>query len=116
MKHRLAVIPQRPRPWPSHLILKTSPGNQGSAFYAKKENQVVDFKYQPLLPYQLSCQGPQLSKGDVNGDGLEDVFIGGPRGEASALFLQTAAGAFTKSPSQPWVKDSLCRNHRLLFL
>ncbi|HEY0610881.1 MAG TPA: FG-GAP-like repeat-containing protein, partial [Chitinophaga sp.] len=76
--------------------------------FTQRENQVVDFKYQPLLPYQLSCQGPQLSKGDVNGDGLEDVFIGGPRGEASALFLQTAAGAFIKSPSQPWVKDSLC--------
>ncbi|HEY1166569.1 MAG TPA: VCBS repeat-containing protein [Chitinophaga sp.] len=76
--------------------------------FTQQENQVVDFKYQPLLPYQLSCQGPQLSKGDVNGDGLEDVFIGGPRGEASALFLQTAAGAFIKSPSQPWVQDSLC--------
>ena len=76
--------------------------------FTQKENQVVDFKYQPLLPYQLSCQGPQLSKGDVNGDGLEDVFIGGPRGEASALFLQTASGAFIKGPSQPWVQDSLC--------
>ena len=78
--------------------------------FTQKENPVVDFKYQPLLPYQLSCQGPQLSKGDVNGDGLEDVFIGGPRGEASALFLQTATGTgtFIKSPSQPWVQDSLC--------
>lgn len=83
--------------------------------YTQKENQVVDFKYQPLLPYQLSCQGPQLSKGDVNGDGLEDVFIGGPQREASALFLQTVAGTFVKGPSQPWMKDSLCETTGSVF-
>jgi len=66
------------------------------------EEQLVDFKIQYLLPHQVSKQGPFLTKGDVNGDGLEDVFIGGNRQSPGKLFLQSADGHFTLSASQPW--------------
>ncbi len=71
--------------------------------FRHQENDFIDFKDEVLLPYQLSRQGPALAKADVNGDGLEDVFIGGAIGQSGKLYLQTKDGKFTSSPSQPWV-------------
>lgn len=65
----------------------------------------VDFKIFPLLPLQFSKTGPSLAKGDANGDGLEDLFIGASSGNDNQLYLQTAAGKFVLSPSQPWNAD-----------
>jgi len=56
--------------------------------------QVVinDFKIQPLLPHRLSAVGPCFAVGDANGDGHEDVFVGGGRGQGGQVFLGGAAG------------------------
>ena len=53
-------------------------GDKISAF--QKENEFNDFKVQALLPHFLSRFGPCLAKADVNGDGLEDLFVGGAKG------------------------------------
>jgi hypothetical protein len=63
-----------------------------SAFY--KENEFNDFKVQPLLPHFLSRFGPCLAKADVNGDGLEDLFVGGAKGYPGRIFRQTTSGEF----------------------
>lgn len=60
------------------------------------KKSINDFKRQPLLVNPLSFSGPVLTKADVNGDGLEDIFIGGEAGQAAALWLQNKAGAFSK--------------------
>lgn len=62
------------------------------------ENPFVDFERERLLPHMLSRQGPALTAGDANGDGLEDVFVGGARGQAGALFLQRPDGSFYRGP------------------
>ncbi|MDP4246295.1 MAG: VCBS repeat-containing protein [Bacteroidota bacterium] len=74
--------------------------------FRHKENDFIDFKDEPLLPYQLSRQGPALAKGDVNGDGVEDVFVGGAIGQPGQLFLQTVDGRFVPSLHQPWSADA----------
>lgn len=79
------------------------------------ENDFIDFKDEVLLPYQLSKQGPALAKGDVNGDGLEDVFIGGAIGQTGALYLQTKDNKFIISPSQPWIVDSASEDVNAVF-
>ncbi len=67
----------------------------------------VDFSVQPLLPYQISRHGPPLATADANGDGLEDVFVGGGNGVAGKLFLQRPNGTFVESTvGQPWAADA----------
>ncbi len=62
------------------------------------ENSFVDYKVQPLLPHMHSRNGPGLAVADVNADGLEDVYVGGAKGQAAHLLLQQADGSFEKHP------------------
>jgi hypothetical protein len=74
--------------------------------YQPPEATSVDYEVQPLLPYELSRQGPPVAKGDVNGDGLDDVFIGGAAGVPGRLFMQRRDGTFGESVhGQPWLAD-----------
>ena len=74
--------------------------------FAHLENEYDDFVNEPLLPHKNSNLGPGSAVGDVNGDGLEDVFIGNAQGNAAKLFIQTASGQFEVLPG-PWEKDSI---------
>ena len=101
-------------PAPSPLFTDIS--SSANIAFVQKENLYVDFKHEFMLPWQLSKQGPRLSKADVNGDGLEDVFIGAPVGQSAQLYLQTAAGNFLLASHQPWKIDSLCEDIQSVFL
>ncbi|MFD0998566.1 VCBS repeat-containing protein [Ohtaekwangia kribbensis] len=83
--------------------------------FRHQENNFVDFKVEVLLPYQLSKLGPALATGDVNGDGLEDIFIGGAIEQSAQLYLQNSQSAFSPAASQPWGKYTQCENVNALF-
>lgn len=59
-----------------------------------RENDHNDFKRDALLFHMKSFEGPAVAWADVNRDGLEDVFIGGARGQKSEIFFQQKGGGF----------------------
>ncbi len=73
--------------------------------FVHKENDFDDFKREVLLPYEMSHLGPCLAKADVNGDQLEDVFIGGAAGQEGRLYLQQTNGTFVIAKRQAWSVD-----------
>ena len=62
--------------------------------FRHKEDDCVDFYREQLIPHSLSAEGPALAVGDVNGDGLDDVFIGGAKDQEARIFLQQKNGSF----------------------
>jgi len=75
------------------------------ADFIHKENEFVDFDRDPLIYHMLSSQGPSMAKGDVNGDGREDFYIGGAKDQAGALFVQTGNGSFKRTSEKLFEKD-----------
>lgn len=70
-----------------------------------KENGFIDFNKERLIPEMLSTEGPKLAVADVNGDGLQDFFIGGASGDTAKLFIQQPDGNFLQSPQYAFVQD-----------
>jgi hypothetical protein len=79
---------------------------QAGITYVHHEDKYDDFENEPLLPYKNSQMGPGLTVGDINGDGLEDFFVGNGKGFKGAMFMQTQKGTFKEMPG-PWINDSL---------
>jgi hypothetical protein len=74
--------------------------------YKQPATTQIDYSVQPLLPYMLSSHGPPVAVADVNGDGLDDVFIGGSPRLPGKLFIQQKNGSFVESSrDQPWEAD-----------
>ena len=74
--------------------------------YTHKENEFNDYDYQVLLPHKMSQFGPAMAKGDVNNDGLEDVFIGGAFGIEASIFIADKNGGFLKMQDDIWKNDA----------
>ena len=55
--------------------------------FTHHENPARDFDRQILLPYQYSYTGSRMASGDVNGDGLPDLYLGGARNQPGRVFL-----------------------------
>jgi hypothetical protein len=80
------------------------------------ENKFDEFTEEILLPHNVSQNGPFTASGDINGDGLEDVFIGGAVDQSGVLYTQNVQGKFVKSLSQPWEKDKGSEDLGCLFI
>lgn len=88
--------------------------NESLLTFTHKENEFNDFAKEVLLPYKQSNLGPFISKGDVNGDGKTDLYIGGAFGQAGQLFVQTDTG-FSKLKVPDFEKDANYEDMEALF-
>lgn len=80
-----------------------------------KENFYSDFNDQYLIPHMLSTAGPKLAIADVNGDGLDDIYACGAKGQAGALFTQTSDGHFAQSEQAAFRQDSASEGVDAIF-
>ncbi|EIJ40747.1 hypothetical protein JoomaDRAFT_3817 [Galbibacter orientalis DSM 19592] len=65
--------------------------------YSPKENDNNDFRQEPLLLHLNDNNGPAIAVGDIDGDGIDDFFIGSPRYQEGVFYKQSIDGSFTSS-------------------
>ncbi len=75
-----------------------------------------EFRAEILLPHSQGRLGPSAAVGDANGDGLEDLYLGGGKHQAGALYLQNTDGSFALAPVQPWTDDYRSEDMGALFI
>lgn len=75
--------------------------------FTHEENNYNDFERESLIFHMMSTEGPQMCSADVNGDNLNDVYIGGARDQSGALFLQNRNGGFTRSHVPAFESDRI---------
>lgn len=80
------------------------------------ENNFVDFDVERLIPKMISTESPCMTVADVNGDGLEDVFIGAASGDTAKLLLQQKGGGFVNSIQKIFIADSYYETTGAAFL
>lgn len=95
-------------------FMAVSPATLGIDF-KHLENDFDDFSRQVLLPHKKSQQGPSIIVSDVNGDGLEDFFVGGAMGQAAEMYMQNQQGRFDKVNQQLFYKDKSHEDNGALF-
>jgi enediyne biosynthesis protein E4 len=95
------------------LILTRSESNIGLDFI-HRENDFVDFDRERLLFQMYDNDGPTMSIADVNGDGIQDIFVGGAKQQSGALFLGSNE-EFTTSSNNTFELDSISEDTNSIF-
>jgi hypothetical protein len=87
----------------------------GLDFIHQDNKDFSDFDRDRLLFQGISTTSPHLAKADLDGNGLEDVYIGGAKGQSGALFLQISEGKFKKSPQSAFERDKMSEDCDAIF-
>jgi hypothetical protein len=83
--------------------------------FTHKENNFNDFERDKLLFQMLSNEGPHMAIGDVNGDGLDDIYICGAKDSPGALFVQDKNGHFMRTNEELFESDKICEDTDCAF-
>ena len=95
---------------PSARSLFADVTGQVSIPFKHEENTFVDYNREPLMPHLLSTEGPALAVGDVDGDGLDDIYVGGAKWQVSRLLIQQRDGSFRAKEEPAIAADSLAED------
>lgn len=104
--YRNATIDYK-KPEYKNTLLATGESAPGLSGFSPEEDSYDDFVREILLPQKYSSQGPYSSTADVNGDGLDDIFISGSRDKPARLFIQDTNGNFKTHSENTWQKDRM---------
>ncbi|MCG2461468.1 VCBS repeat-containing protein [Flavobacteriaceae bacterium F89] len=102
LEEKSAKMGREPDQLPIQPIFKEIPSPIN---YTNGKIEINDFKRQSLLIHQFSHTGPCMAKGDLNNDGLEDVFIGGSEGQSASIYIQQKNHSFLELSQQAFVSD-----------
>ena len=84
--------------------------------FKHEENPFVEFNREALIPFSTSSESPALCVGDVDGDGLDDFFIGSSKRKNNKLYIQNRGGTFSTMPLSGAIQDSIYEETDAVFV
>ena len=105
LQYREAITAEAQYPATNQLIEKV---DSAEAFvYTHKDGIHQEFKIDRLIPHKFGNNGPGISVGDVDGNGLEDIYIGGASGFKGTLIYQHDDGFEIKMMPQDSIFEDM---------
>jgi len=84
--------------------------------FKHRENKFVEFNREALIPHMMSSDGPGVAIGDVNGDGTDDIYLGGAKWQEGSLYIQDGNGKFSKLIQPDIAADSTAEDVNSVFV
>ena len=84
--------------------------------YQHIENNYTDFDFDALVLHMNSNQGPALAVADLNGDGLDDTYLGAALGQVGQIYLQKPAGDFVSTKLTAFERDRIYEDVAACFI
>ena len=115
----LLIIEQNSEPAPAqpkHILADQFFSKNASLGAEHKENPFNDFNREPLLHHFLSTEGPALAVADMNGDGREDFYLGGAKGQAGMMYSQSRSGEMKAISNTVFQQNAMSEDVDALFL
>ena len=84
-------------------------------FEKNADDDFIDFYSERGIAQMHSHEGPKAAVADINGDGLDDIYIGGTQAKPGQLYIQNASGNFIKKDEEVFKQSAGFIDASVLF-